>query len=390
MRRAAERSTLGVRFYGADMTISSQQAAAGNAPAIARQFTITGATQPALSWIDELFHWFMQASHIRAGTLAIVRDGNVMVHRGYTLAHEGYPITHPDSRFRLASLSKILTCAAIARLCDTARLSFSTQAFPFLGISHPPAGMIRDSAMDAIGIRELVDHTAGLLQGVDDREISHKLGLRAPPTRQDIVRYVYGTPRLRVPGEPVARRYFYSNYGYVILTSVVERAVPGTDFLTFLHREILGPRGLTDLFVGRTTRSGVLPGEVTYDAEGTGLSRFEPDLDKQEPVAYGGDFILENSEGTGGLVSTALTMARLISQSAVWGTGGRAVGRRYGSFPGSWTCAKSLANGTDFVFMFNRDVSAEAKDSFTEHLAQFLDPDHHPRPEPPAGWVVHA
>jgi len=110
--------------------------------------------------------------------------------------------------------------------------------------------------------------------------------------------------------------------------------------------------------------------EVSYDADGTGPTQFAPDKATQEPLAYGGQFILENSEGAGGLVSTAPTIARLSTSYAVWGRGHRGAGAtRYGDFAGTWTCSHSLHNGMDFAFMFNRDVPEDARDLFNWHVA---------------------
>jgi CubicO group peptidase (beta-lactamase class C family) len=242
--------------------------------------------------------------------------------------------------------------------------------------------------MDSITVRELVAHTAGLQRGIDDLEISRKLNRAGAPSRLDIIEWIYGTPRLRMPGGGIIHSPFYSNYGYVILTSVVEKA-SNTDFLRFLRDEILAPMDLTDIWVGGTAKEGTLPEEVTYDAEGCAQSLFEPNLPKFEPHAYGADFILENSEGAGGLVSNALTIARLIYKFAVWGTGNRTINRRYGSFAGTWACAESLVNGIDFVFLFNREVPDETKDSFAGHVAQFLDPDQFPR-QAHSGWIARA
>ena len=67
-------------------------------------------------------------------SVVVARAGVVVVKRGYTWAEPNYPITQPGTLFRVASLSKIFTCAAIDRLVSMGRLTSSTAAFPFLGI----------------------------------------------------------------------------------------------------------------------------------------------------------------------------------------------------------------------------------------------------------------
>ena len=67
--------------------------------------------------------------------------------RGYTWSEDGYQVTQPNSRFRLASLSKAFTAAAIGRLVSMGRLAPNTQAYPFLGITNrlPPDQYARPS-----------------------------------------------------------------------------------------------------------------------------------------------------------------------------------------------------------------------------------------------------
>jgi hypothetical protein len=71
------------------MTYTSEWASQNNPPV--GGFTTTGIIAPTYSWLDELFHWFMHSSHIRAGALAVINGSDVLVHRGYTLAESGYP-----------------------------------------------------------------------------------------------------------------------------------------------------------------------------------------------------------------------------------------------------------------------------------------------------------
>ena len=103
-----------------------------------RRWTVTGETFLGAFAIDRAIKRFMMAQDIRALSVAIARDGPLIGKRGYTWALPDYPITQPDTLFRVASVSKLFTCAAIDQLATTGALNFATPAFPFLGITPLP------------------------------------------------------------------------------------------------------------------------------------------------------------------------------------------------------------------------------------------------------------
>jgi CubicO group peptidase (beta-lactamase class C family) len=353
----------------------------------ARLFTLTGRLAAGLSGIDQLVRQFMEAHAIRAGAVAVVRGDEVLVGRGYTWAEPGYPITQPDSRFRIASLAKLLTAAAIARLVATGRLAWNTTAFPCLGVTGTLlSDQNLDPVVDTITIEQLVHHTGGLnharitqngttreFEPADElRTLAARLGRTTTPSRNDVVKYMHGER----PDFPPGTQERYSNFGYVLLTSIVE-AASGHPYLPFVHHEILAPLGLSDVWNAATGVGGTITREVRYDHPGSGLSVLQPAANVWAPNAYGGAFALENGEGSGGLISTVETMARVISHHAVWGAGGRTPGlRRYGILDGTMAGAASRHDQIDFVYAFNRRVSIEEQEAFTNafdvHLTRSL------------------
>ena len=104
---------------------------------LARQWTVTGQAFIGSREIDTAVMRFMKAHAIRAMSVAIAREGTLGGNRGYTWAESTYPITQPDTLFRVASVYKLFTCAAIDRLVTTGAITFGTPAFAFLGIVGP-------------------------------------------------------------------------------------------------------------------------------------------------------------------------------------------------------------------------------------------------------------
>ena len=262
--------------------------------------------------IDAVVLRFMKAHAIRAMSIAFAREGTLTGNRGYTWAEPNYPITQPDTRFRIASVAKLFTCAAISRLEKTRRLTFETRAFAFLGITDKfLPSQTPDPDIGKVTILQLATELSGLARdfgtaangGNDFREISGRIGQATVPTRDQLVRFLYGEPLKRRPGEtaePEDER--YSNSAFTVLTSIVEKA-SGSSFIEFLNFELMGPLGIGDVDVGATAENGRKPKEVSsYDDEGASPAQTDMRPDAVAPNAYGGTFVLENGEGAGGLI----------------------------------------------------------------------------------------
>ena len=351
-----------------------------------RNWTVTGEAFVGSLEIDRVAMRFMQAHSIRAMSIAIAREGVLTGNRGYTWAEPEYPITQPDTRFRIASVAKVFTCAAISRLAKTRRLAFETRAFAFLGITgkllpsqtpNPHIGevTILQLATQRSGLKR--DFGTAANEGNDFREISSRIGQATVPTRDQLVRFLYGEPLKRPPGEtPESEDDAYSNSAFTMLTSIVEKAF-GSSFIEFLNFELLGPLGIHDVDVGATAENGRKPKEVSsYDDDGASPAQTDMRPGAVAPNAYGGTFVLENGEGAGGLITSTGTIARFLGANAVYGVGPRPAfsnGARYGGFAGSGAAALNRLDGLDFAFAFNRSVDYADYDVLAAKINGIID-----------------
>lgn len=338
-----------------------------------RNWTVTGEAFVGSLEIDRVAMRFMKAHSIRAMSIAIAREGVLTGNRGYTWAEPEYPITQPDTRFRIASVAKVFTCAAISRLAKTRLLTFETRAFAFLGITGKLLpSQTPDPHIGEVTILQLATQRSGLKRdfgtaandGNDFREISSRIGQATVPTRDQLVRFLYGEPLDRLPGEtPESEDAAYSNSAFTMLTSIVEKAFESS-FIEFLNFELLGPLGIHDVDVGATAVNGRKPKEVSsYDDDGASPAQTDMRPGAVAPNAYGGKFVLENGEGAGGLITSTGTIARFLGANAVYGVGPRPAfsnGSRYGRFAGSGAAAVNRLDGVDFAFAFNRLVVDDA------------------------------
>ncbi|WP_066546030.1 MULTISPECIES: serine hydrolase domain-containing protein [unclassified Sphingomonas] len=132
----------------------------------------------------------------------------------------------PDDQFRLASLAKPLTAAAVLGLVRAGRLTLDT----------PVA-----EAGPGITVRHLLQHSGGwdrvaTFDPIGDPASSARLGLTAADRCEAIADRM--PPAQFAPGT----RYAYSNLGYCRLGQVIAR-VSGRSYADQVHRTVLAPRG---------------------------------------------------------------------------------------------------------------------------------------------------
>lgn len=354
-----------------------------------RSFTATGSPVSLLSGIDAIVQSFMETYGVRAGQVAVMRNGSLVYSHGFTWGEAGYKVTQPTSLMRLASCSKAYTSAAINALVNAGHLKLSDEVYPTLKITAPAvAGASPDPNINKATVQNVLDHLGGWndngssgivyvknasgtytqVPSSDDpaflaRTISQALGLSMAPTKHQVAAYMYGQPLQFVPGTTVYSEAngtytpsgtgAYSNFGYFLLGMVVE-AVSGQSFIDYLRSAVLAPIGLADeVAVSQMVQPA--SNEVGYDEPGLGPTPFEPDTDTLVPAVNGGEgLITQLFDAPSGLMTSAQAMATFIHSNAVWGIGGRAAGSaRSGSEAGSSSLAFSRDDGVDWTYIFN-------------------------------------
>jgi CubicO group peptidase (beta-lactamase class C family) len=169
--------------------------------------------------------------------IAVARDGERVFGRGYGLANVEYglPLT-PQSVFDLASVSKQFTGFAAALLIAREELSLDDPVQRYLPeLPEYEAPLL---------VRHLVYHTSGL------RNLYALLRLRGVRltdaiTQDDALDMLRAQRELNF--EP-GTEFLYSNSGYVLLATIVER-VSGRPFPQFMQEEVFAPLGMTSAFV---------------------------------------------------------------------------------------------------------------------------------------------
>ncbi len=195
--------------------------------------TVAGAAPlaPPDAGIDGLMQRY--DGRVPGAAVLVLKDGQPVFRRGYGLAvvEDGTPVS-PATNFRLASVSKQFTAAAILLLAEDGRLSIDDPLKKWL------PGL--PAVADAMTLRQLLSHTSGLLDYEDLMDPAD--------TRQvhdiDVLHLLQKENRTYfAPGSS----YRYSNSGYALLALVVGKA-SGSDFASFLRQRIFLPLGMTATF----------------------------------------------------------------------------------------------------------------------------------------------
>lgn len=333
---------------------------------------VAGDHVPSLDLFDSAMVAFMSARSIRSGVLAISVGGTLRYSRafGWKDANQTQTLA-PDAIFRLASVSKPITAAAIRKLAGTGGFSLTTKVFEYLGLT--PAGSVVDQRIYDITVANLLDHSGGWDRAVFgdvvflSRTISQELGISTPPTKTQVARWVMTKPLQFTPGARVA----YSNIGYSLLGLIIEKA-SGMPYIDYVRQNILAPAAAANVINGRTLPADRDAREPFYKDPSNGCSVFSVSSCVSVPQPDGA-WYLEAFDSFGGLVASAPAVASFLG--SYWISGHpRISGGQYwyffGSLPGTFTLASQLLSGVDIVVLFNQrtDPSGLAYDAIYDDM----------------------
>jgi len=235
--------------------------------------------------LDAFVERVLDAFEVPGAGVAIVRDGEVILARGYGVRTLGEPApVDAHTRFGIASNTKAFTSTALGLLVEEGKLKWDAPVVTYL----PWFQMWDPWVTREITVRDLLVHRSGLGLGQGDL-------LGWPPsdlTREEIVHAV----RYLEPATSFRSAYAYDNILYHVAALVIE-AVSGQTWEEFVAGRIVWPLGMSETRVTRaSTREG---GNVaTPHARVDGVVRAVKPFDAS------------NTNAAGGINSTAYDMAK--------------------------------------------------------------------------------
>ena len=174
--------------------------------------------------------------NVPGAAVLVIHEGLPVVRRSYGMADLEHQISAaPATNYRLASITKQFTAAAILLLMEEGKLKLDDSIRKWLP-SLPEVA-------DPITIRELLTHTSGLI----DYEDVIPADTTAQVHDADVLHLLESQDHLYFPA---GSAYRYSDTGYSLLSLIVGR-VSGQDFATFLRERIFMPLKMQNMLSRR-------------------------------------------------------------------------------------------------------------------------------------------
>jgi len=207
-----------------------------------------------------------------SGAVLVARGGEVLLDQGAGFANREWSVPNDgDTKFRLGSLTKQFTAVAVLLLRERGQLDLDAPVKTWL----PDA----PAAWDAVTVRQLLSHTAGLpdFTRLEDYEARKT----ASTTTEDLMARFRDLPLTFTPGE----RFAYSNSNYVVLTAIIE-AASGQSYAEFVQANLFGPLGMADS--GYDRADVILPRRAAGYADGADGPVNAGYIDMSVPSGAGG------------------------------------------------------------------------------------------------------
>ena len=179
-----------------------------------------------------------------SGVILVAEDGKILMEKALGLrSFEEMKPLQPTDIFEMASVSKQFTAMVVLQCMEKGWLNLDDPVEKYLEIPYP-----------GISIRNLLTHTSGLpdYQAIMDAHWDK----RKVATNEDILEYLrrYSPPKEFEPGE----KYEYSNTGYVLLASIVEKASK-RDFIELSREWIFQPLGMKSTDIRTLEEKAAVP-----------------------------------------------------------------------------------------------------------------------------------
>lgn len=272
---------------------------------------------PALAKMDRLIENYRRRWDLQGVSVAVMRNDSLVYAKGYGWADmERGERMNPGNILRMASVSKLITATGIMKLKEMGKLSLQDTVFG-------PSGILNDSIYTAsigrkrnymqITVEDLLRHKGGFTCAYGDPmfstlDVMRQFGLDQAPDQETLTRCLLKRQLGFAPGEWQR----YSNFGYLLLSMIIER-LSGTDYETFIRKEVLEPAGCHDMHIARNYYEEKYPNEVRYYMHaGSELCPEYNNSGRMVEKCYGGNNITGLS-GAGAWCGSPSELCRLVA-----------------------------------------------------------------------------
>jgi CubicO group peptidase (beta-lactamase class C family) len=207
-----------------------------------------------------------------SGAVLVAKEGKVLFRQGCGLANQDFDLPNtPDTKFRLGSITKQFTAAAILLLEQEGKLKLEDPISKHL--PELPA------AWKDVTIHHLLTHTGGIPEHTNLPGFTEKAKKAMSPTQ--LIALIKDKPLDYTPGE----KFRYCNTGYVLLGMIIENA-SGKKYEEFLPTRIFTPLGMKN--TGYDHQNRIIKNRAVGYNYVLGQYRQADYLDMSIPFAAGG------------------------------------------------------------------------------------------------------
>ncbi len=204
--------------------------------------------------MDEAVDSIFRGTKAVGGAFLVAKEGEVVYERYYGVQQKTTNVpVHPDTYFRCASVTKLVTGIGLMKMMDEGLLAPDEDISTYLGYT------VRNPRYPdtPITLRMLMSHTAGLNESSSYSAKSSKLR-----DMIDVERKARANFKDVKPGT----QYAYSNFGAGITGSIVE-SVTGMDVSSYMRKSLFEPLGI-DAAYHATQLSDTQDISATYNKSG--------------------------------------------------------------------------------------------------------------------------
>jgi CubicO group peptidase (beta-lactamase class C family) len=169
-----------------------------------------------------------------SGTVYVARNGRPIYAEAFGLANRSWMIPNRiDTKFNLASVTKMFTAVAVAQLVEQGKLSYGETVGQILP-DYP-----NKAVAQTVTVGQLLSHTAGMIGA---RALAEKAN--DPQSARTLAPWLatfVNEPLSSAPGQ----RFDYSNAGYILLGAIIEKA-SGQTYYDYVGDYVFKPAGMTN------------------------------------------------------------------------------------------------------------------------------------------------
>lgn len=213
--------------------------------------------------LDAQIRKYMQEWNLHGASLTIMRNDSLVYAKGYGEADNGVEMS-PGTILRVASVSKLITAVGIMTLQEQGLIDINDKVFDEGGLLSDFSEVIKDKRIYDITIRHLLMHQAGFTTRAGDPMFNTKDLISiykwdGAPDSETLARKILTRKLGFAPGSGSD----YSNFGYLLLSMVIEKAT-GQEYEAWMQENVLKKAGCIDAHLAYNYYKEKYPNETRY------------------------------------------------------------------------------------------------------------------------------